>query len=244
MSEIRINKFNVHCALSIDFPEAEIYKFTMKRDPQLSFEMRSHGGSRKRSGRKKRIENEPKHVARAEVDSRIPMHISFKLIPGTPCLRTPKFMKEFALILANARRRGLRVQQYTIESNHIHLLAEADSNSQVSRGMSSLKISIVWALRRIFMYHGRVFVERYFVVHLKSPTQMRNALRYVLFNHAKHTKCAFFADVYSSIFGFGDAHEFAEVRAERAPPWFAAIARELADAKTWMQKTGWRRARR
>ena len=152
-------------------------------------------------------------------------------------------MREFARILANARRRGLRVQQFTIESNHIHLIAEADDNDCAKRGMISLKVSIVWALRRIFMFHGSIFTARYHVHLLKTPTEMRNALRYVLFNHAKHAKVALFADFYSSVFGFEEAHAFANLRIDTRPPWFGAISLELSRAESWMQSQGWKRGK-
>ena len=171
------------------------------------------------------------------------MHLNFKLIPQVPSLRTPQFMREFAKILTNARRCGLRIQHYTIESNHVHILCEAESNDHVKRGMISLKSSIAWALRRIFGFYGKVFTDRYHAHHLKTPTEMRNALRYVLFNHAKHAKAAFFADVYSSIYEFEDASEFANLRFDRPPAWFAAIRPQLSVAQSWMQSHGWRKGR-
>ena len=205
--------------------------------------MHSHGGSRKGAGRKKSIANEPEHTRRESIDEKTAMHISFKLIRQAPCLRTPGFMKAFARILFNAKLKGLRVQHYTIESNHIHLIAEATDNRSLSCGMMSLTASITWALRRIFMYHGKVFTERYHLHALRNPTEMRNSLRYVLFNHARHTGSAFFADAYSSIFAFADAHVFINGSVGKKPPWFELIARNLTESRSWMQRCGWRKAK-
>ena len=216
----------------------------MKKESQLSFIMRSHGGFREGAGRKKTLTDEPKHIAREWVDKRIPLHVNFKVAQQVPCLRTPQFMRALPKILTNAREKGLRVQQFVVESNHIHLLVEADGNSELSRGMMSLKASIAWALRKIFMFHGRVFQARYYVRALKTPTEVRNALQYVLFNHAKHTKVALFADVYSSVFGFGDADDFVDLHGKKWPPWFHAVAEVLSEPRTWMQAHGWRRAKR
>jgi hypothetical protein len=44
------------------------------------------------------------------------------------------------------------------------------------------------AVNRVFLRVGRVIAGRYHVQLLKSPTQVRNALRYVLLNIRKHFK--------------------------------------------------------
>ena len=54
--------------------------------------------------------------------------------------------------------------------------------------MISISARFARAVNRVFLRVGRVIAGRYHVQLLKSPTQVRNALRYVLLNIRKHFK--------------------------------------------------------
>ena len=212
---------------------------------QLSFEINTHGGKRKGAGRKKSRKHELPHVARARVDERTPIHLNVKLHHGLPNLRTKSFLRSFHRALRRANEKGLRVQQFAVEANHLHLIGEADDNDALARGVASLEASIVWALRKIYGYFGRVFRSRYHLHALRSPGEVRNALRYVLFNHAKHTGQRAFADVFSSIFEFTEiALLIAGFQTPRRPDWLFQISVGLVPARSWLQTVGWKRARR
>ena len=214
----------------------------MAKETQLAFQFLHHGGFRKKSGRKRRNENDPVHRKRVHVDAKTPAHVTLKLIEQVPNLRTPRFIREFARAVKRAQHFGLCVQHFTIESNHIHFIAETDSNLEMSRALISLKTSIAWALRKIFMFHGRVFVGRYHMRAIRTPTEMRRLLKYVLFNHAHHCKTEVFAGVYSSVFAFAQAEMLVMKQLKGRPPyWQAEIKNCLSDARSWMQAKGWMR---
>ena len=78
--------------------------------------------------------------------------------------------------------------EYSIQHNHLHLIVEAESREALSRGMISICARFARAGNRVFRRVGQVIAGRYHVQLLTSPTQVRNALRYLLLNVRKHFK--------------------------------------------------------
>jgi hypothetical protein len=76
--------------------------------------------------------------------------------------------------------------QFSVQSNHIHLLAEAEDRAALTRGMQALTIRVALAINRVLARRGRVFSERYHARSLRSPLEVRRALLYVLKNHRHH----------------------------------------------------------
>ena len=209
---------------------------------QLAFKIKTHGGSRRGAGRPRARLHDPAHTARPQLNSRTPSHVTLRFVEEVPNLRSEAFLNEFTRAIEKAKAKGLAVSQFAIESNHIHLLIEVADNDTLTRGLLSLQGSITWGLRRAFRYFGSVFAGRFHLHPLASPREMKNALAYVLFNHAKHCKVEWFADVFSSAFAFGELHWFVG-RTTRPPKWQAQIDRSLTPARSWLQKLGWKRAR-
>ncbi len=211
---------------------------------QLAFEIPTHGGRRKNAGRKKRLKHELAHSARERVTASTPLHITIKLKAHLPGLRTKSCLRAFKRGIQKAALKGLRVQQFAVETNHIHLLAEADENRDLTLGMASLESSIVWALRKIFGYWGEVFRSRFHLHVLRTPSEMKRALSYVLFNHSKHTGQPRFADLFSSIFEFVDLRDLApELQLIIRPAWRETFVDALTPARAWLQRLGWKRGR-
>jgi REP element-mobilizing transposase RayT len=88
-------------------------------------------------------------------------------------------------IAANARA-GFRLCHYSMQSNHMHFLVEADDARALSRGMQALNIRMALALNRLMQRRGSVFADRYHAEILRTPTQAARALRYVLKNYEHH----------------------------------------------------------
>jgi putative transposase len=209
-------------------------------EKQISFSFISRGGARKGAGRPRLQLHDAQHVARPRLNSRIPFHVTLRFDELVPNLRDERFVRQFTKAVAGAREKGLNVNQFSILSNHIHVLGETESNETLTSGILSLQSSIVWALRRIFRYAGQVFRGRFHLRELKSPREVRNALLYVIFNHAKHCQMAPFADLFSSAFSFHELRRFV-ARPGRAPRWQNEIAEALAPARSWLQTVGWKR---
>jgi hypothetical protein len=88
--------------------------------------------------------------------------------------------------LAGRDRFGFRLNHYSVQGNHLHFIVEATDAQAMSRGMQGLAIRMAKGLNGMMGRHGMVFTERYHSHILKTPTEARHALRYVLFNRHKH----------------------------------------------------------
>ncbi len=152
----------------------------------------NRGGRRPYCGRKRIHSKGVAHRTREKVSDRTPMHINFKYrtqIKTKFCLRLLK------RAILNARRHGLRVNHYSLQSNHIHLIVEAETNQILTKGMRSLTVTFAKGLQQ-----GKIQVERYHLHVLRAVREIKNAILYVLFNQQKHEKGKFSRiDEYSSL---------------------------------------------
>jgi putative transposase len=212
----------------------------MPMSAQTAFKFMSHGGFRKGAGRRRLRMHDPVHTARPRLNSRIPFHVTLRFNEAIPNLRVEKFVLKFIAAIEKARAKGLDVNHFTIESTHIHFMGETENNDLLTKGILSLQSCIVWALRKIFGHYGDVFQGRYHLHELETPREVRNALLYVIFNHAKHCKVERFADAFSSAHAFEELHRFVR-KPGRPPRWQNQLERALAPAKSWLQTRGWKR---
>jgi REP element-mobilizing transposase RayT len=96
------------------------------------------------------------------------------------------FARVRAALSAGKERFGFTLVHFSVQSDHLHLLAEAPDRSALSRGVAGLCIRIARAVNRVLSRSGRLFADRYHARALKTPREARLALRYVLLNARKH----------------------------------------------------------
>src|SRR6266571_1423098 len=101
-------------------------------------EPRTWGGKREDSGRKptgifgRDRRGRPlagvSHRARPTVDARVPLHVTFRAVNGSPSLRSFAVAAEIGKLLKRRARRDLacRVVHFSIQYDHIHLIVEAE----------------------------------------------------------------------------------------------------------------------
>ena len=128
----------------------------------------------------------------------------------------------------------MRVCQFSVQSNHFHLLVEASGREGLSRGMQGFAIRVAKAVNRALGRAGRVFVDRYFARVLKTPREVRHAIGYVLNNARKHGSIAGGIDPCSSARWFDGWDRPVATGVE----WRVA---PVAAARTWLLRLGWRR---
>ena len=150
----------------------------------------SWGGKRRGAGRRP---NGPKagvsHLRRADFPARHPVHATLRMLPGVGFLRGYTRLRAIEEALREARERfGLRIVQYSVQGNHLHLLVEADGVESLARGMQGLAIRLARALNRAARRSGRVFADRYHSHVLATRREVANALRYVLQNFRHHLR--------------------------------------------------------
>ncbi len=168
----------------------------------------------------------------------MPLHLTMR-VAGVPSLRSQQCMKVMRTAFrAGKERFGFRLVHYAVQSNHLHLIVEANDKRALSSGARGLAIRIAMGLNDLLGRTGKVFTERYHAVPLASPRQIRRALAYVLLQERRHAAGRRRAltttlDRCSSAPGFDG---FKNV-APRAGPWSETVV----EAGTWLLATGWRR---
>ena len=155
---------------------------------QCEFGFTNWGGRRRGAGRKPKGERAGvSHGKRPKLCARHPVLVTMRLREGLPSLRYDDAHELVRRVLvSSSEREGFRVIEYSVQSNHLHLLVEASDERALSRGMNGLASSLARGLNRIWRRSGRVFSDRYHARRLETPREVRVALVYVLQNGRKH----------------------------------------------------------
>jgi REP element-mobilizing transposase RayT len=96
-------------------------------------------------------------------------------------------VRELERSFAAACERGrFRLTHYSIQNDHVHLIVEAVSKSDLASSMKSIGARIARAVNRIFARRGPVLADRFHLHVLRTPREVRNALAYVLLNARRH----------------------------------------------------------
>jgi REP-associated tyrosine transposase len=174
-----------------------------KRGKQHWLPVSGKGGWRPRAGRKKRSKW-VNHVKRPEFSERFPVHVTWHAVAGVGNLREKKRWNEIkkAFFLGHEKF-GMRMVEFTVQSNHVHFVVEAAGKQSLTRGMQGLAIRIAKAINRASGRHGKVFRDRYDARILRTVAQVRNAVNYVRRNLQHHNKLEhpWFPDPCSSMDG-------------------------------------------
>ena len=210
---------------------------TKRRQVVMGFMRR--GGARPGAGRKPTGEKAGvSHKERAALAARYPVHVTLRLSKGLPRLRN----KRAYGVLRDAFRKGserfgFRLCHYSVMGNHMHLIVEAKDRRALSRGMQGLVIRMARGLNRLWERSGKVFADRYHDRILRTPTEVRNALNYVLNNARRHALALKWAiDLFASAPWF-DGWRGRRPRLEIP----VGLERPTAAPHTWLLSTGWRK---
>jgi hypothetical protein len=94
----------------------------------------------------------------------------------------------FERALRSARDRfGCGVVHFSLQGNHLHLVCEAEDAHALARGVHGLCIRLAKGWNQVMKRRGRVFADRYHSHVLKTPSEVRNAVPYVVRNFASHS---------------------------------------------------------
>ena len=159
---------------------------------QLFFDLPQWGGARAGAGRP-RTRLHPglegpgvPHLPRPDFAARHPVHVTMRLQAGVGYLRSQSRARIIREALKAAR--GCRVVHYSIQGNHLHLIVEAESPAALSRAIQRLATRVARRLNALARRSGGVFVDRYHSRPLKTPREVRNAIRYVTTNYRHHAR--------------------------------------------------------
>jgi REP element-mobilizing transposase RayT len=162
------------------------------------------------------------HRARATFSKPSPLHVTLRAAANVYNLRSRRSANALKLaIFGGADRFGVRVVQLSVQGNHLHLLVEAPDQIALGRAMKGLGVRIARRMNAMMKRSGRVIGDRYHARRLKTPTEVRNAMHYIRFNH-QHHGIGRGVDEYSSD---------------------VAFAGLVVPARLWLVTVGWKRAR-
>jgi REP element-mobilizing transposase RayT len=120
---------------------------------------------------------------------RFPVLVTLRVLDHVYNLRSKRCFAPIARAIEIARDRfGMRINEFSVQGNHLHLIVEAEDEQSLALGMKGLNIRIARGLNRVMGRHGKVFADRYHSTILRTPTEVRNRVLYVLRNYRKHAK--------------------------------------------------------
>jgi REP element-mobilizing transposase RayT len=180
--------------------------------------------------------------AKRDVDARSPLHVTLKMRPHVYQLRSRRcFTVIRRALLAKLEAPAARIVEFSVQHDHVHLVVEAQDARRLARLIQGLAIRIGRGLNKLMEKRGPVFADRYHSRPLRSPTEVRRTLLYVLQNARKHLTQAghqltreWIDDEYSSSPWFTGW-----ATPPRAPPP-PNTPRPTGQARTWLLARGWR----
>jgi putative transposase len=166
--------------------------------------------------------------------------VTLRVRSDVPSLRSRRVVAELERTWRVSCERGrIRLLQYSVQRDHVHLIVEAASAFDLACGLKSIGARFARAVNRVFQRVGTVLADRAHVHVLRAPREVRNALSYVLLNARKHAAALgrrvrpeWTVDPASS----GRWFEGWRERLPRAPDLPA-----VASARSWLLRIGWRR---
>jgi len=166
------------------------------------------------------------------------VHVTWRVVGGLPSLRLLALARAIGETIrtstkSHARRRtSFRITHFSIQPNHLHLIAEAGSKIALMKGLRGLG---VWLARRVNEAIGRtgqVLADRYHERPLATPRAVRNAIVYIVQNHKHHAPSPSIVDECSL------ARWFTGWASPLPAP---TMASPVAPPRTWLGAVGWRR---
>jgi len=158
--------------------------------------------------------------------------VTLRAVTALPSLRGRAVFPSLRGALTAASHDGFRVLQFSVQTDHLHLLVEANSPTGFGAGVQGLAIRTAKAINRALGRHGCVWGDRHHARLLRTPREVRNALVYVLCNWFKHVPGARGLDPCSSAAWFRGWQVSTGDRAGPAP---------VVAAETWLASVGWQR---
>jgi REP element-mobilizing transposase RayT len=207
------------------------------------------GGWRPGAGRKpsKRRDKVVLHRVRPDLSRRHAAHVTLKVRADLTSLRTKSRVQVIRRAFVPAcEGDGFRIVDWSILGNHMHLVVEADSTRQLSRGMQGFCIRVARGLNALSGRRGAVFTERYHLRVLATPREVRNVRAYVLNNFRRHARrdgrpvARSWVDPCSSWAWFDGWRDLTKAQHERAQEERAGPT-AAGTPRGWLLRAGWRK---
>ena len=183
---------SAHRATGLRGPPTNYRPFQMRRRPkqlELSpLRLAAHGGARDGAGRPPTSGRRPPvpHRVRPEHKARFPVHLTLRGGAGLPSLRSVRVFDAALPAVRRASNGRFRVLAFSVQTDHLHAIVEADNSRTLVAGIRGLAIRVALAVNRALARKGSVWSDRYHARELRTPQETRAAFLYVLQNWKKH----------------------------------------------------------
>ena len=232
-------------------------------EPQLALALpRGRGGARPGAGRPRSGKSNVAHRKRPTLSRHEPVLITIRLVRRLPRLRgrRPFEVIERALRATNETG-GLRLVQYSVQDEHLHLMAEArpeeapagsvprvaDSRRRATRLVTSrmrgFGVRLARRLNKLFGRRGQLIAERYHTLVLRTPRAVRNAYVYLFGNRRKHLAQAgrTFPGRWIDPFAGGVFFGGWRTPPDEMSTWAGHDPPPIVTPRTWLARCGWLR---
>jgi putative transposase len=207
---------------------------------QVEIEFPRRGGRRPGAGRKRLGRKRVAHTRRPDISRHTPAHITLRVLDDVGRLRRRDAFKIVrGVMIEHLGRADARIIDLSIQGNHIHVVCEAVDRRALSSEMHDFKIAVARRINRIRRRKGTVFSDRYHEEILRSPTQTRRCLAYVLNNWRRHGEDKLsnrVVDPYATGMWFRGWREASHVV---VPPRLELLPRR--EPESWLLREGWTR---
>ena len=185
------------------------------------------------------------HLTREQHRPYEPVHVTVRAVRSAPNLRSQVVFAALRAVFSRSSAKGFRLLHFSVQGNHLHLIAEADDGVAFARGVQRLLSRAAMAINALARRSGSVWRDRHHREPLTTPSQVRNTYAYVLFNDRKHEMaCGWPSD--ATLATFDECSSAAWFRdwspACPAPPKTLERAGPpiVAAPRTWLASKGWK----
>ena len=117
----------------------------------------------------------------------VPGHLVVGVREGLPSLRKkPVRQCIIKALVAMQDRFQCRIVEFSIQTNHIHMLADPTNEAELAKAMKSFKVRVARALNQMWGLKGTFWADRYYFRLVRKVHELRRLIRYVLQNARKH----------------------------------------------------------
>jgi putative transposase len=198
------------------------------------------GGKRKHAGRpKKGFRASERHKKRERLLARFPVEITLRVERDLGSLRKYDTYHAIRRALPSTfRRTDFRISQISLQDDHVHLIAEASDEI-----VAAHRLNAAFSKKRGRVRRGRVFSDRYHARILRTPTEVKRALNYVLNNWRHHNQHHGIESSFWDVDYFSSGPTFTGWKEPLPdPPTATYEPLPMRPPSTWLLSIGWTRA--
>lgn len=153
----------------------------------------------KRAGRPAIHDKGIRHIKREKVNKQTSLHLTIKVRKDKADIKNKHILKALHHAIKRARFKRLKIIHYSLEYNHVHLLAESYDEKILHCSMQAFGISLAKQINKFKALNGTVYKHRYHLRKINSPRDLKNVLHYIFKNGIHHKRTSSVLDPYNSI---------------------------------------------